>query len=741
MDPTHQIQYVHNPVQFFPMTESESKSKDDLTNIMKKSSRFVSYKNKTTDTDITVDHLSDLMLHAYIIPLPLLESSEIKNEMNTGDNDSVSMDNAGENAFAVDAGVNDVETSLPARDLVDTNATTSASTRLHKRKSVYSNFNDSQCTRSFDLVLTMTQKTQLRMLAKAYNYIWNRAILYIQQHSEQDIEGRQAFQVRQKKNIDELKQKHNTKLQKLKNSNIKKINELHARIQKATNQITNCKLKNLSKRNLFIDTRQQKIKLIARTILTTKAQYKRTIRNTNKDLCYKISKIERHHYISKTLLYSEIRKYAATYIDANWENEAHYKWFRETLSTTLCTNATRDAAALNICSILKACKQKQTSFFTIKKRSRKNNDIVIFNKRDFRLLTRDKALGTLHCKTKLGLTPIIEPPSEFKIIRNRRTGVWRLYYTLPLSTYADMIPDAQRRELIALDPGVNRFITGLDMETTQVLEIGTVQDLHSHIVPLKNRAEKLGRLYRKFEKTTRIPKRVIKTRGQCHTNREYTPPSLCTYAKQPPQPVERTHTDSSSKYADHKDGCKLCIREGARTIELGDYRVCISNNSSKQAHDHCENKCHKCRRRILRRLKRNKHRLENKVSLRIKDAQCCIAKALCQNFRTILLPEFKVKGMCGRGKSGKSTRKDMQTWSHYKFKHILTQAARRANTNVIETWEPYTSKSCCTCLRLTLFQGDTFECQYPDCGLKINRDWNGASNNGIAFLRRSIDSE
>ncbi len=227
-------------------------------------------------------------------------------------------------------------------------------------------------------------------------------------------------------------------------------------------------------------------------------------------------------------------------------------------------------------------------------------------------------------------------------------------------------------------------MTGLCMETMRVFEYGTRENLHETVVPLKNKQEVILRKRRKFVKD---------------------------------HPV-----------SDDTNGLEPAVQKVSctwKTIDPMD-----KWGKVKMCHDACQ----KCKRRCIRRMTRNAIRLSNKVSNRVKDAHCCIAKSMCQQFRTILIPDFRVKGMTGRGKSSKAVRKDMLAWCHYKFKQILVQAARRTNTTLVQTWEPYTSQSCCLCHRVTRCTGDTFKCRFDDCGANIPRDWNGAGNNCLSFL-------
>ena len=79
------------------------------------------------------------------------------------------------------------------------------------------------------------------------------------------------------------------------------------------------------------------------------------------------------------------------------------------------------------------------------------------------------------------------------------------------------------------------------------------------------------------------------------------------------------------------------------------------------------------------------------------DCHYKLAKWLCENYRIILLPEFRTQGMVRRGQRhiNSKTARAMCTWSHYHFQQHLIHKAREYPwcRVVIE----YTSKTCGFC--------------------------------------------
>jgi IS605 OrfB family transposase len=292
--------------------------------------------------------------------------------------------------------------------------------------------------------------------------------------------------------------------------------------------------------------------------------------------------------------------------------------------------------------VLKAQITKANPYFHIKLRSRKDNYVTVFGKRDFEFITQDTILGELKDKTN---QVVKAPPSQFKIIYNKSLDQWKLYYTIDNDIHPKYNEDQDnRRGILCLDPGINMFQTGVNLNTMSVVEYGTLTSLKQYIIPFVNRAEKLNRLLK-----------VVKH----------------TYL-----------------YPDRKQ--------------------------------------------VLKRMSKNMMRLYTKASLRMTDAHYCIALNMCLNFKTIIIPDFKVKQMAKKGKLSKSMNKDFVRWSHYQFKQILIRTARRTNTIIIESKEPYTSQTCCLCRKLVKCKGSVFECK--ECKLKLPRDWNGGLNNNIVLL-------
>lgn len=110
-------------------------------------------------------------------------------------------------------------------------------------------------------------------------------------------------------------------------------------------------------------------------------------------------------------------------------------------------------------------------------------------------------------------------------------------------------------------------------------------------------------------------------------------------------------------------------------------------------------------------------------------------KFLTDTYKGIILPPFNIQDMAK--KLHNKTARSMYTLSFYAFKLKLRQKAFTRNVKIFEFCEPYTSKTCGKCGLLNRRLGclKTFNCL---CGLKIDRDINGARNillRNLSFIK------
>ena len=127
----------------------------------------------------------------------------------------------------------------------------------------------------------------------------------------------------------------------------------------------------------------------------------------------------------------------------------------------------------------------------------------------------------------------------------------------------------------------------------------------------------------------------------------------------------------------------------------------------------------------------------SKVSDTIDDLHWKFGNFLCKNFKTVLIPSFKTQPMLTKANNRKvssSSARICNVYKHYQFRQRLHHVAKKYNTQIVVITEPYTSKTCGRCGYINYLLGGskTFHC--PSCNMSIDRDLNGARNNGLAYL-------
>lgn len=110
------------------------------------------------------------------------------------------------------------------------------------------------------------------------------------------------------------------------------------------------------------------------------------------------------------------------------------------------------------------------------------------------------------------------------------------------------------------------------------------------------------------------------------------------------------------------------------------------------------------------------------------------ANYLIKNYNDVLLPTFESQEMVKGKHLSRKTKHDMLQLSHYRFKmRLLEKAKEYKNFRVHDVNESYTSQTCSCCGTLKKIKGDkTYSCGH--CGIKIDRDVNGARNIFIKYV-------
>ena len=124
------------------------------------------------------------------------------------------------------------------------------------------------------------------------------------------------------------------------------------------------------------------------------------------------------------------------------------------------------------------------------------------------------------------------------------------------------------------------------------------------------------------------------------------------------------------------------------------------------------------------------HRLRERIKNLVKDVHWKTASYLCNNFKHIIIPPFKVSQMVLRGKRqiGRKTVRGMLSWSHYAFRERLLYKASLTGCEVHVLGEEYTTKVCTHCGFYNPNIKGNKKIVCPCCGVKIDRDVAGARN-------------
>jgi len=122
-------------------------------------------------------------------------------------------------------------------------------------------------------------------------------------------------------------------------------------------------------------------------------------------------------------------------------------------------------------------------------------------------------------------------------------------------------------------------------------------------------------------------------------------------------------------------------------------------------------------------------RIQNKIKNMIKDMHCKVSNFLCRTFDVILIGNMSTKSIISKkGNMSASNKKLCLTLSHYKFKLIIENMAKRFDTKVHYVDESYTTKTCSWCgyIKNDVGTNKRFNCN--KCLNKCDRDLNAARN-------------
>ena len=124
-------------------------------------------------------------------------------------------------------------------------------------------------------------------------------------------------------------------------------------------------------------------------------------------------------------------------------------------------------------------------------------------------------------------------------------------------------------------------------------------------------------------------------------------------------------------------------------------------------------------------------KLRTKMKNVVSDMHYKMCDYLTKSYKNIIISDFMTSKMISYSKLNR----DLRVQSHYMFKCKLDQKCKERRRNLIVTTEEYTSKTCGGCGKLNdVGLSRVLKCK--SCGLKIDRDYNGARNILLKYISK-----
>lgn len=124
-------------------------------------------------------------------------------------------------------------------------------------------------------------------------------------------------------------------------------------------------------------------------------------------------------------------------------------------------------------------------------------------------------------------------------------------------------------------------------------------------------------------------------------------------------------------------------------------------------------------------------KLRTKMKNVVSDMHYKMCDYLTKSYKNIIISDFMTSKMISYSKLNR----DLRVQSHYMFKCKLDQKCKERGRNLIVTTEEYTSKTCGGCGELNdVGLSRVLKCKI--CGLKIDRDYNGARNILLKYISK-----
>ncbi len=204
----------------------------------------------------------------------------------------------------------------------------------------------------------------------------------------------------------------------------------------------------------------------------------------------------------------------------------------------------------------------------------------------------------------------------------------------------------------------------------------------------------------------------------------------------------QTDGDSSKRWAALDPGIRSFLTgysPDGRAFDIGNtdvsrlYRLCL-------ALDKLVSRTQQRRKFKRKTMLRAQVRARNKIRAIVDEVHWKTIRYLCERYEHIVIPKFEVSQMVVRAsrRIRSKTARALLTWSHYRFRCRLLEKASQLGSTIHVRTEEYTSKTCTSCgnVKHDLGGAKTYRCVI--CGLKTDRDLNGARN---IFLKNCTTEE
>lgn len=137
----------------------------------------------------------------------------------------------------------------------------------------------------------------------------------------------------------------------------------------------------------------------------------------------------------------------------------------------------------------------------------------------------------------------------------------------------------------------------------------------------------------------------------------------------------------------------------------------------------------------MRALRRKLQKLRARIDNLKKEIDDQTVNFLCKNADAVLIPDFDSHKVAKKLRT--KTARSLMNWRHGAFRSTLRERGLRRGLEVMVVSEHYTSMTCGACGHLKRNLGGAKMYRCVECGLEVDRDFNGARNIFLRAIRQS----